>query len=114
MTLISSRVALIQYEARQSAKCGVKRVVRMVAAVLCLFFTWILLLAGALGAIASASGWPWYWLAIAAAGLHLLVAFLLASSCNKPGTAAFPITRAEFQKDREWIENIQKKPKSNG
>ena len=51
---------------------------------------------------------------ITSAGLPLLVAFLLASSCNKPGTAAFPITRAEFQKDREWIENIQKKPKSNG
>jgi membrane protein implicated in regulation of membrane protease activity len=82
--------------------------------VICLFFTWILLLAGALAAIATATGWPWYWLAIAAAGIHLLVAFLLASSCNKPGTPAFPITRAEFQKDREWIENIQKKPKSNG
>lgn len=114
MALISSRIALIQHEARESANTGVKRVVRLVVAVICLFFAWILLLAGALGAIASASGWPWYWLAIAAAGLHLLVAILLASSCSKSGTPAFPITRAEFQKDREWIESIQKKPKSNG
>jgi len=113
MALIASRIALIQFEARASAKTGVKRVVRIVVAVLCLFFTWILLLGGAIGAIAATTGWPWYWLAIAAAGLHLLLAILLAAAFNKPGAPAFPITRAEFQKDREWIQSIQKKSKSN-
>lgn len=113
IALIASRIALIQFEARASAKTGVKRVVRIVVAAICLFFTWILLLTGAIGAIAATTGWPWYWLAITAAGLHLLLAIMLAASCNKPGVPAFPITRAEFQKDREWIENIQKKPKSN-
>jgi uncharacterized membrane protein YqjE len=113
MALIASRIALIRIEARESAKSGVRRVLGLLAAVLCLFFTWILLLAGGIGAIAAASGWPWYWLAITAAGIHLLAAILLAKACKKPVAPAFPITLAEFQKDREWIENIQNRHKSN-
>lgn len=114
MALIASRYALIRIEARESAKSGVKRVLGLIAAVLCLFFTWILLLAGGIGAIATASGWPWHWLTLAAAGIHLLAAILLAKTCKKSTAPAFPITLAEFQKDREWIQNIQNRHKSNG
>lgn len=114
MALIASRYALIRIEARESAKSGVKRVLGLISAVLCLFFTWILLLAGGIGAIVAASGWPWYWPTLAAAGIHLLAAILLAVACKKSSAPAFPITLAEFQKDREWIQNIQNRHKSNG
>lgn len=114
MALIASRIALIQLEARDAAKQRVRRVVGMIAAVICLFFTWALLLAGGIAAISSATGCPWHWLAIGAAALHLLLALLLLKGGSADPTApAFPLTRAEFQKDREWIENFQKKPKSN-
>ena len=113
MTLVVSRIALIQFEARETARQRVKRVVCVIVAALCLFFAWILLLAGGIAAISSASGWPWHWLAIAAAVAHVLAAVLLAGNSYKPSEPAFPLTRAEFQKDREWIENFQKKPKSN-
>jgi hypothetical protein len=114
MSLIASRIALIQYEAWETARQRVLRVVSVIVAAFCLFFTWALLLAGGIAAISSASGWPWPWLAIGAAVLHLLLALiLLNASSAKPAAPAFPLTRAEFQKDREWIENFQKKPKSN-
>lgn len=113
MALIASRIALIQIEARASAKAGMKRGLKVLAAVLCIFFAWILLLAGGIGAISAVSGWPWHWLSLAAGGIHLLAAFLLAKTCKEPAEQAFPNTRAEFQKDREWIENLQKKHKSN-
>lgn len=114
MSLIASRIALIQHEARETARQRALRVVSVIVAAFCLFFTWALLLAGGIAAVSSACEWPWFWLAIGAAALHLLLAFiLLKASSAKPATAAFPLTRAEFQKDREWIENFQKKPKSN-
>ncbi len=113
MALIAARIALIQIEARASAKAGMKRGLSILAAVLCVFFAWILLLAGGIGAISAISGWSWHWLALAAAGIHLLGAILLAITCKEPAAPVFPNTRAEFQKDREWIENLQKKHKSN-
>jgi len=114
MTLIASRFALIQLEARETARQRARRMVGFIVAAFCLFFTWALLLAGGIAAVSSASGWPWHWLALGAAALHLLLALLLlkGGSAN-PAVPAFPLTRAEFQKDREWIENFQKKPKSN-
>jgi threonine/homoserine/homoserine lactone efflux protein len=114
MSLIASRIALIQLEARDTARQRARRVLSVIVAAMCLFFTWALLLAGGIAAVSSASGWPWYWLAIGAAALHLLLALLLLSGgSSNPAVPVFPLTRAEFQKDREWIENFQKKPKSN-
>jgi MFS family permease len=114
MTLVASRVALIQLEACDAARQRARRVAGMIVAVICLFFTWALLLAGGIAAISSATGCPWHWLAICAAVLHLLLALLLLRGGSADvATPAFPLTRAEFQKDREWIENFHKKPKSN-
>ena len=45
--------------------------------------------------------------------LHLLIAIVLAKVAKSPMEATFPVTRAEFQKDREWIENFQNPNKSN-
>jgi uncharacterized membrane protein YqjE len=112
MTLISSRVALIRLEARQSAKSGASRAIRMAAAAFCLLVAWLLLLAGGIAAVSAGSGWAWHWVALATAVLHLLAAWILIIS-GKTAPPAFPATRAEFQKDREWIENFQNKPKSS-
>jgi MFS family permease len=113
MALIASRIALIQFEARDTARQRARRVLSIIVAAICLFFTWALLVAGGIAAIAAVAGWPWHWLALAAALLHLLMALFLTSGSAKASAPAFPLTRAEFQKDREWIENFHKKPKSN-
>ena len=112
MLLIACRIALIQLEAKQAAKSGASRAIRLAAAAFCLVFAWMLLLAGGIAAISASTSWAWQWVALVTAALHLLLAWILIIS-SKASPPAFPATRAEFQKDREWIESIQKKPKSN-
>lgn len=113
MGLISSRIALIELESKEAAGAGARRAACLVAAVIFAFFAWALLLAGGISAIAASTGWPWFWLALGAAAIHLTVALMLLKSAKPTGQPAFPVTRSEFQKDREWIENFQKTRKSS-
>ncbi len=112
LTLIASRVTLIQLESKDAARDAGGRLARLVVVIFCAFFTWALLLAGGTAAISEATGLPWYGIALAFAALHLLAAVIFAKAARSPAAPAFPVTRAEFQKDREWIENFQKTPKS--
>ena len=105
MTLIASRVALIQLEAKDASTKAVRRVSFVSAACGCAIFAWALLLAGGISWISESTGWPWNRVAIGASALHLLAAIIFVK------VAKFPVTRAEFQKDREWIENFQKPSK---
>ncbi len=86
---------------------------RIAAAVACVVFTWALVLVGGVSLLAESTGWPWNRIALGAAGLHLIAGIILARSAKSPAAPAFPVTRAEFQKDLEWIENFQKNKKSN-
>ncbi len=110
--LLSSRISLIRLESRDVARSAVRRALIALAAVVCAFFTWALLLAAGIAAVARATCWHWYWIALIAAALHLLGALLLAHRARKPGPPAFPVTQAEFLKDREWIHKLQRTRKS--
>jgi threonine/homoserine/homoserine lactone efflux protein len=112
MALIAARIALIQLESKAAAKEGGRRVVLVVAAGACAFFAWALLLAGGVSLMSKASGWPIDLVSIIAAVLHLLAGIVLFKMAKPSDGAAFPNTRAEFQKDREWIENFNKATKS--
>jgi len=72
-----------------------------------------LLLAGSIGALSQLAGWSWFWSALAIGAIHIIIAASLLRKSSGAGTPLFPVTRAEFQRDREWIENLQKNPKSN-
>lgn len=109
--LIGSRIALFQLEAREAARHGAMSALRLGAAVLCVFFGWSLLLAGAVAAISAAGGWSWSWVAIAAAVIHLIGAAILFAVSRK-SRPVFPHTRAEFQKDRQWFETLKSDRKS--
>ena len=113
MTLIATRFALIELESKDLAKAGVRCASLIAAACGCFIFTWALLLAGSVSLISEMTGWPWNRVALAAAALHLLAGIILARLAKPAGESSFPVTRAEFQKDREWIENYQKTRKSN-
>lgn len=112
LTLVASRVALIELEAKEAASRAVKRLLMMALCAVCLVFTWALLLAGVIAAIAGVSGRPWYWFALAAALAHLAAAIGFARSAAAGNRAAFAVTRAEFAKDRQWIESLQHPPQS--
>jgi uncharacterized membrane protein YqjE len=113
MALIAARFALIEFESKDAAKQGAKRAALIAAACICGIFAWVLFLAGGISLIAETNSWSWYAVAIGAAVIHLLAGIILASLAKSPASAAFPVTRAEFQKDREWIENFHKTKKSN-
>jgi uncharacterized membrane protein YqjE len=113
MGLVASRVALIQLESKDAARVASQRALRVAVAAGCAFAAWMLLLAGGVSMISQAAGWPWSWVAVGLAALHLLVGFILARAAKSAESPTFPATRAEFQKDREWIENFNKPGKSN-
>jgi uncharacterized membrane protein YqjE len=113
MGLIASRVALIQLESKDAATSVARVMLFWGAALCCAVFAWALLAAGAVAAIAQAMHWPWHGVALAAGVLHLLAGTLLAILGKPAMGSAFAFTRAEFKKDREWIENLHKNKKSN-
>ncbi len=108
--LVSSRIAIIQAESKDAAAIGAKKAALGITAALCALFTWILLLAGAVGAISSAGSWEWFHVAFAAAGIHFLIGFIAVMIAKAKGAPQFPITRAEFEKDRKWLDQLNKKP----
>ncbi len=109
--LVISRIELIGAEARAAVAAGAGRIIRIVVAVLFVAITWLLLMAGIAGLGQALAGIPWYWGCLILAMLHTVTAIILVNQARKPGPPAFQHTRAEFQKDREWIKNLQH-PKS--
>jgi len=111
--LVGCRIALIQLESQVAARQAGQLIALIAAAALATIFAWALLLAGAIAAIAAVTGWPWYWLALVAAVLHALAAVIALRRARLAARPAFPITRAEFQKDREWLNTLKTPRKSN-
>ncbi len=114
LVLIAARLAIIELEGKHAARLGAQRALSLAAMAVCVLFAWALLLAGGIAVIARATHWPWGLLALAAAVLHLLAALALARAARAAAPPLFPVTRAEFHHDREWIESLQQTPKSNG
>ena len=113
MDLVAARLALIQLESKDATQQASRRAALIAAACAAAFFAWALLLVGGVSLLAQATGWPWNLVTIGLAMLHLVVGIILFQSAKPSGAASFPVTRAEFQKDREWIENFNKNKKSN-
>lgn len=114
MALIASRVDLIELEAKELGRVAIRRGILFATAFVCVLSTWALVLVGGIALIADLANWPWSWVALSAAALHLLVAFILVRMAKPSGGRTFPVTRSEFKKDREWIENLHKTKNSKG
>ena len=114
MDLIAARFALFQLESKELSEQAAKRATFIAAACACTFFAWVLILIVGISMLSNFTGWRWDAVALALATIHLLAGIMFAKSAKDSGNAAFPVTRAEFQKDREWIENFSKDKKSNG
>lgn len=114
MDLIAARFALFQLESKELSEQAAKRATFIAAACACTFFAWVLILIGGISMLSNFTGWRWDAVALALATIHLLAGIMFAKSARHSGNAAFPVTRAEFQKDREWIQNFSKDKKSNG
>jgi len=113
LAIISTRAELIRLEAKDAARKSSCKAARIIAAILCITFGWFLLLAGCIGALSMLANWPWFWTSLTIGAIHIIAAIILLRKSSGNSSSLFPVTRAEFQRDREWIENLQKNPKSN-
>jgi uncharacterized membrane protein YqjE len=109
--LIESRAAIISLEAEDAFGSALGRIIPLLICFFCVFAAWVLTVAGAIGCLTVFTDWEWYQVTFAMAGLHILIAVvaLLIAKAKKP--APFPVTRAEFEKDREWL--VQLKNRNN-
>ena len=104
-----TRAALFATESRAALVQFVLAAICLLGAVMFFAFGYIFLLATAVVAIARFAQVSWLWTALAAAGIHFVVAlcFLLVARAGieKP---VFRGTSAELKKDREWLKNLEK------
>ena len=103
-----SRAALFATESRAALIQLVLVTVCLVGALLFFAFGYVFLLATAVVAVANLAKVSWLWIALGAAGLHLLIAlvfFLIAiMGIRRP---IFRATRDELKKDREWLKDLE-------
>ncbi|MEI6607797.1 MAG: phage holin family protein [Verrucomicrobiota bacterium] len=111
--LMSSRLALMHLESCTAARQAGQLAACIAAAAIALICAWALLVAGGIAALAAATAWPWYWLALAAAVAHALAAGYCLLRARTSYSPVFPVTRAEFIKDREWLATLKSPRKSN-
>jgi len=109
--LLTSRAELIRLESLAAAKGVVSKIIWGAALGIAALFGWLLLLAGGIALLATATAVSWPWLALAAAGLHLAVVLIACAKLRRPPPPAFIHTKAEFQRDREWLKTLNP-PKS--
>jgi len=105
-TLVAARIELLRLESREAASRWAKTAALLAIAAVAALVAWLAIVAGTVAALAAATGCAWHWLALGAALLHLIGAgcCLLAARSSKP--PAFPLTRNEFTKDREWFKSL--------
>ena len=103
-----SRAALYATESKAALFQFVLIAVCLVAALLFFAFGYVFLLATAVVAVAHLANVSWLWTALAAAGLHILIALiLLLIALTWIKRPVFRATAAELKKDREWLKNLE-------
>ncbi|PYL64755.1 MAG: hypothetical protein DMF25_06005 [Verrucomicrobia bacterium] len=102
-----SRFALLAGDSKAALVQMFALVACLLAALLLFTFGYIFLIASAVVGLAHLARISWLWIALAAAGVHFVIAlvFLLVarSRMTKP---LFRATAAELKKDREWLKNL--------
>jgi uncharacterized membrane protein YqjE len=109
-----SRAALLATESKSALFQFLVAASCLVAAVLFFVFGYIFLLGSAVVAIAHMANVSWVWIALGAGGLHFVIALIFlivaVTGIKRP---VFRETRAELQKDREWLKNLEENRPQN-
>jgi uncharacterized membrane protein YqjE len=100
-----ARGRLLQIEAQEA---GVQLTAMLVLAAIasgCLLCGWLLAVPALVWIVSHMQGWPWWQVALAAAGLHLFfgLIFLLRLRTMLRRLQVFEETFKQFQRDREWL-----------
>lgn len=107
VSFIEIRLALVASESKAAIAQVLALVACLVAALMFFAIGYIFLIASAVVWLARTAGVTWWWIALAAAGLHFLLALILVIIA-KIWTAKplFPATSAELEKDRQWLKSL--------
>lgn len=100
-----ARGRLLQIEAQEAGTKFTSIIMLAVVLSGCLLCGWMLALPALIWLIAQSQGWPWHFVALGAAGLHLLLGFifLLMLLSRLRRLRVFEETFHQFQRDREWL-----------
>lgn len=111
--LIASRMGILQIEAKDALEVAVRKLIISGVLAFCLIAAWMLLTAGLIGLISVYFHIAWYFAAFLLAGVHLLIAFFMQLAVKRSKSIeSFPITREEFEKDREWLNQLKNRSNS--
>jgi len=107
VALIESRAAIVSLEAKDALGSALAKLIPLALCLFCVFAAWALTVAATIGCLTAATDWEWHQITFSMAGLHILIAVvaLLFARAKKP--APFPVTRSEFEKDREWLIHLK-------
>jgi uncharacterized membrane protein YqjE len=110
---LESRLALVATESKTALVHVLVLVACLAGAVFLALFGYIFLVASAIVGLAHAFGISWVKIALAAAGLHFLLAFIcVLIARNRMKKPMFEMTGTVLKKDREWLKNQDKKNQS--
>ncbi len=112
-SLIASRIGIFRIEAQDAIEVLTKKLILLSVTVFCVIATWGLLTAGLVGLISAYFNVAWYFAAFSIGGVYLLIALVMLVIINRSKKIeSFSITREEFEKDREWLNQLKNRSNS--
>ena len=110
---LESRIALLAEESKTALVHVLILVGCLAAAAFLAVFGYVFLVASAVVGLAHASHISWVKMALMAAGLHFVLAFVLVMIArSRMHKSMFETTGTVLKKDREWLKNLDKENRS--
>jgi cell division protein FtsW (lipid II flippase) len=103
---IASRSALFAAESKAALAQLIVVAACLVAAVIFFALGYLFLVGSAVVAIAHLAQVSWIWVALAAAGLHFVLAIVCLIVARSRLIPPYPELTAELKKDHEWLKNL--------
>src|SRR5664279_4040582 len=104
---VESRLGLFATESKAALAQLLTLIICVAVALIFFAIGYIFLVASAVVWLARIAGINWWWIALAGAGVHFLIALLLLlvakSQTAKP---LFPEPTTELEKDRQWLKSL--------
>lgn len=106
---LESRVGLFAQESKTALVQALVLVACLAGAAVFGFFGYLFLLVSAIAGLAHALHLSWVWIALAAGGVHFVLALVcLLIARSRMNKSMFEATTAELKKDREWLRKLDK------
>ena len=107
VNFFESRLGLFATETKAALAQLLIMILCLIGALMFFAIGYIFLMASAVVWLAHVAGMSWWWMALAAAGLHFLIALILLLMAKAWTTRPlFPATTAELEKDRQWLKSL--------